>query len=88
MSGDLTGLCLYIQNICKAQWIYFFAFFRDVDCWYGIPYAQPPLGNLRFRHPRPVDAWEGIKETTKKPNACVQIYDKMFPGISFKTHTE
>ncbi len=47
--------------------------FRDVDCWYGIPYAQPPIGNLRFRHPRPIDPWEGIKETTKKPNSCIQV---------------
>jgi len=56
--------------------------FRDVDCWYGIPYAQPPIGNLRFRHPRPIDPWEGIKETTKKPNTCVQVYDKLFPGFA------
>ncbi len=43
-----------------------FTFYRDVDCWYGIPYAQPPVGDLRFRHPRPIDKWDGIKETTKK----------------------
>ena len=56
-------------------------FSRDVDVWYGIPYAQPPLGNLRFRHPRPMDKWKGIKETTKLPNTCVQIYDTAFPGF-------
>ena len=49
--------------------------------WYGIPYAQPPVGNLRFRHPRPMDKWEGIKETTKLPNSCVQIKDEAFPGF-------
>ncbi|XP_059081080.1 acetylcholinesterase-like isoform X2 [Tigriopus californicus] len=54
---------------------------KDVDVWYGIPYAQPPLGNLRFRHPRPIDAWSGIKETTKLPNSCIQIYDTAFPGF-------
>eukprot|EP00095_Tigriopus_kingsejongensis_P006002 maker-scaffold505_size153196-snap-gene-0.26 protein:Tk06002 transcript:maker-scaffold505_size153196-snap-gene-0.26-mRNA-1 annotation:"ace1 type acetylcholinesterase" len=54
---------------------------KDVDVWYGIPYAQPPIGNLRFRHPRPIDAWPGIKETTKLPNSCVQIYDTAFPGF-------
>ena len=28
---------------------------------------------LRFRHPRPIDQWEGIKQTTRLPNTCVQI---------------
>ena len=31
------------------------------------------MGNLRFRHPRPIDKWAGIKETTKKPNSCMQV---------------
>ena len=56
-------------------------FFRDVDVWYGVPYAQPPVGDLRFRHPRPVDPWNEVKETTKKPNSCVQVKDTMFPGF-------
>ena len=55
---------------------------KDVDVWYGIPFAQPPVGNLRFRHPRPIEKWTGIKETTKPPNSCVQIYDSMFPGFA------
>jgi len=55
---------------------------KDVDVWYGIPYAQPPVGDLRFRHPRPIDAWKEVKETTKKPNTCVQVIDTMFPGFS------
>ena len=56
-------------------------FYRDVDVWYGIPYAQPPVGDLRFRHPRPPEAWKEVKETTKLPNSCVQIVDNMFPGF-------
>jgi len=54
---------------------------KDVDVWYGIPYAQPPVGDLRFRHPRPPEAWKEVKETTKLPNSCVQIVDNMFPGF-------
>ena len=27
---------------------------REVDMWWGIPYAEPPLGDLRFRAPKPV----------------------------------
>ena len=48
-------------------------FCRNVDVWYGIPYAKPPVGNLRFRHPHPIDKWDPkILETTKLPNSCFQ----------------
>lgn len=58
---------------------------RKVDAWLGIPYAQPPVGALRFRHPRPVDKWQGILNATKPPNSCVQIVDTVFgdfPGAT------
>ena len=50
--------------------------------WYGIPYAQPPIGDLRFRHPKHPVPWAGIKETANMPNTCVQTKDTMFPGFS------
>ncbi|GAB6020561.1 Acetylcholinesterase [Chamberlinius hualienensis] len=51
---------------------------KKVNVWYSIPYAQPPLGYLRFRHPRPIDPWTGIYNSTKKPNICYQISDTYF----------
>ena len=36
---------------------------------------------MRFRHPRPMDHWEGIKDTVTNPNSCVQIKDTMWPGF-------
>jgi acetylcholinesterase len=54
---------------------------KKVSAWYGIPYAQPPTGNLRFRHPRSVDPWEGVKNTLDQPNSCVQMRDTMWPGF-------
>ena len=54
---------------------------RKVSAWYGIPFAQPPVGNLRFRHPLPIDSWNGIKQTNTLPNTCVQSKDTMWPGF-------
>lgn len=39
----------------------------------GIPYAEPPVGNLRFRAPVPVQPWSGIRQTTKYGANCPQI---------------
>ncbi|KAJ8961186.1 hypothetical protein NQ318_008869 [Aromia moschata] len=48
---------------------------KKVDAWLGIPYAQKPLGSLRFRHPRPAEKWDGVLNATAQPNSCVQIID-------------
>lgn len=34
---------------------------RDVLAWRGIPYAEPPVGRLRFRAPRDPAAWHGVR---------------------------
>lgn len=53
----------------------------QVDAFYGIPYAKPPIGELRFRHPFPVDAWTGNYDATRLPNACIQLNDSTFPNF-------
>ena len=30
----------------------------------GIPFAEPPVGDLRWKPPRPVKPWDGVKKTT------------------------
>ena len=37
----------------------------DHQSFLGIPYAKPPIDDLRFREPQPMDPWEGIKDATK-----------------------
>jgi para-nitrobenzyl esterase len=38
----------------------------------GIPFAQPPVGDLRWREPQPVRPWKGIRDATRYGAACVQ----------------
>ena len=38
----------------------------------GIPYAAPPVGELRWRAPQPVTKWAGIRKADTFANACVQ----------------
>lgn len=34
-----------------------------IQRYFGIPFAQPPVGDLRWKSPEPVKNWEGVKET-------------------------
>jgi hypothetical protein len=38
----------------------------------GIPFASPPVGNLRFASPIPPTKWTHIYEATKNPAGCPQ----------------
>ncbi|XP_026684754.1 esterase SG1-like [Diaphorina citri] len=40
----------------------------------GIPYAKPPVGNLRFKAPEDLEPWEGVRDALKEGN-CGPQYD-------------
>ena len=44
--GDLTGV---------------FNKDKSVEVYAGIPYAAPPVGELRWKEPQPAEKWEGVK---------------------------
>lgn len=56
----------------------------------GIPYAQLPLGELRFKKPVEVEPWEGVLEATTFKNSAMQrirekgsFYEKEFYSDSY-----
>jgi para-nitrobenzyl esterase len=38
----------------------------------GIPYAAPPIGDLRWREPQPVAPWSGVRDATQAGSSCTQ----------------
>jgi len=40
--------------------------------WKGIPFAQPPVGNLRWKAPAEPQAWSTARDATRFGNACLQ----------------
>ena len=45
---------------------------NGVTEWLGIPYAAPPVGNLRWAPPQPHAAWGGTLAATAFGNSCTQ----------------
>jgi len=41
--------------------------------WLGIPYAKPPVGELRWKAPRDPEPWSGIKPTQALPGPSAQV---------------
>src|SRR6516165_723235 len=38
----------------------------------GIPFAQPPVGDLRWREPQPVKPWSGVRQAGEYGATCAQ----------------
>ncbi|MGW0845762.1 carboxylesterase/lipase family protein [Streptomyces sp. NPDC002787] len=53
----------------------------------GIPYAQPPVGELRWTAPRPARPWQGVREAREFGDRCVQTAS-WDPGYEQPSHTE
>jgi para-nitrobenzyl esterase len=48
--------------------------------WLGLPYAAPPVGELRWRAPQPPAHWSGVREALEPGAPCVQ-YASPLGGI-------
>jgi len=45
----------------------------ETNQYLGIPYAKPPVGNLRWRAPSPVPRWNGPRDATTFAPHCAQV---------------
>src|ERR1700747_1371730 len=43
-----------------------------VKTFLGIPYAAPPVGNLRWKAPAPAAKWTGVKKAMQFGSHCLQ----------------
>ncbi|MDH6699134.1 para-nitrobenzyl esterase [Streptomyces sp. MAA16] len=41
----------------------------------GVPYAKPPVGDLRWAPPRPAASWPGVREAVRPGSRCPQTAD-------------
>ena len=62
----------------------------DIRVYRGVPFAAPPIGDLRWKAPQPPVAWQGVRQATEFSNACWQtqyssasaIYQAPLPKLS------
>ncbi|XP_019629425.1 PREDICTED: LOW QUALITY PROTEIN: carboxylesterase 5A-like [Branchiostoma belcheri] len=71
-SGKVRGTVQYTNDLPD----------KPVYTFLGIPYAAPPVGDLRFRAPQPAAPWEGVRDATELGPYCPQDYAmlKGFPA--------
>jgi len=68
--------CVPIVDLGYVKYVGYSNRTAGINYWRGIPYAQPPLGQLRWRKPRPIEARNNFTgqtiDATKIAPACIQ----------------
>ena len=55
---------------------------HTVRIFKGIPFAAPPVGDLRWKPPQPAPKWDGVRQAGKFASACLQT--DVFGDIYFR----
>ena len=53
---------------------------EGVSVFKGIPFAAPPVGDLRWRAPQPAQPWEGVREADSFGAVCPQTPETGLPN--------
>lgn len=85
----LTGLLLMaacalaagteIDTVVKTESGYVSGSGASIRVYKGIPYAAPPVGDLRWRAPQPAKPWKGIRVSKEFAANCMQV-PSFLPG--------
>ena len=59
-----------------------------VEAFKGVPFAAPPLGELRWRAPQAPAAWRGVRDATRYAPACMQGGEPWPPGSTAELQSE
>lgn len=59
--GNLQGVTLTVKDTP-----------RTVDAFFGVPFAKPPVGPLRFKDPEPPEPWSSVRDASCHPPMCLQ----------------
>jgi len=54
----------------------------EVRIFKGVPFAAPPVGDLRWRSPQPVAKWKGVRKADAWGNRCLQ--GRIFGDMVFR----
>ena len=54
---------------------------NDVIAYKGIPYAAPPLGELRWKPPQPVEPWRGVRDCFEFGPAAPQVTPMLLASL-------
>jgi para-nitrobenzyl esterase len=62
----------------------------SITVFKGLPFAAPPVGNLRWRAPAPVVPWAGEKKADRFGNSCIQsiVQERKPWTYEFMAHNE
>ena len=55
----------------------------EVRVYKGVPFAAPPVGDLRWKGPKPASSWQGTRPATQFSAAC---YQTPYPRASIYYH--
>ncbi|KAM9302213.1 fatty acyl-CoA hydrolase precursor, medium chain-like [Gastrophryne carolinensis] len=59
--GKLQGVIVPVKETQKTA-----------DAYFGIPFAKPPVGPLRFANPEAPEPWKSIRDASKYSPVCLQ----------------
>lgn len=54
-----------------------------IQKYFGVPFAKPPVGELRFAPPQPTEPWEDVLTCTEYKNSAVQTEQAQKEGLTY-----